>query len=307
MRWCTLKNILIITSSIDYTVDYIIAKYTNINFFRLNVDMLQYYNISINENKWSISTIEWTINSYLIDSIYYRKPRLPNLSDYEPKYINMIQKDIVAVIEGLANSFDKYILSRPYILHKCENKIYQLQLATKVGFRMPKSTITNDTDYAQNFIDDCTIIKPLTTGKIIFGDNVEIYQTNIIESVNQDINKTPIYMQEYINKKYEIRATFVGELVFCVKILSSNKVDWRDENSTNTYELIDMPIEIYDQCIKLMSLFEIDFGAFDFIVDDKDNWIFLEINPNGQWLWLENELNLNISEKIVRLLESGYK
>ena len=47
---------------------------------------------------------------------------------------------------------------------------------------------------------------------------------------------------------------------------------------------------------------ELKFGAFDFIVDEEDNWVFLEVNPNGQWQWLEEKLNLNISEKIVEYL-----
>lgn len=300
-----LKKILIITSSIDYTVDYMITKFSNVNFYRLNVDMLEFYKIRITEDNWEISNDVWKIGSNIIDSIYYRKPRLPDLSDYDFKYNHMIQKDIIAVVEGLVNSFDKYVLSRPYILHNCENKVFQLQKAKLIGFSIPKSIITNDTLYAKEFIDEDTIIKPITTGKIVFNDDVEIFQTNKIESIDEEISKTPVYMQNYIPKKYEVRATFIGSDVFCVKIESSNPIDWRDESAVNKYEIIEMPRCIYKKCIKLMELFSIDFGAFDFIVNDENNWIFLEVNPNGQWLWLENELKLNISEKIVEMLEAG--
>ena len=48
--------------------------------------------------------------------------------------------------------------------------------------------------------------------------------------------------------------------------------------------------------------FGLMFGAFDFIVDQNGDWIFLEINPNGQWLWLEKILGLPISKKIVDYL-----
>ena len=41
------------------------------------------------------------------------------------------------------------------------------------------------------------------------------------------------------------------------------------------------------------------FGAFDFIVTPENEWIFLEVNPNGQWLWLEQSLSLDISKKIL--------
>ena len=48
--------------------------------------------------------------------------------------------------------------------------------------------------------------------------------------------------------------------------------------------------------------FELKFGAFDFIVNKSDEWIFLEINPNGQWLWLEKILDIPISECIFKYL-----
>lgn len=51
-----------------------------------------------------------------------------------------------------------------------------------------------------------------------------------------------------------------------------------------------------------MSELQLKFGAFDFIVDKDGSWIFLEINPNGQWLWLENKLDLNISSSILKVL-----
>ena len=52
----------------------------------------------------------------------------------------------------------------------------------------------------------------------------------------------------------------------------------------------------------MMDDFSLNFGAFDFIVTPDDEWIFLEINPNGQWLWLEQKLGINISKKIVEYL-----
>jgi D-alanine-D-alanine ligase-like ATP-grasp enzyme len=52
----------------------------------------------------------------------------------------------------------------------------------------------------------------------------------------------------------------------------------------------------------MMEDFHIVFGAFDFIVTPDDEWVFLEVNPNGQWLWLEESLQLDISQKIVEYL-----
>ena len=65
---------------------------------------------------------------------------------------------------------------------------------------------------------------------------------------------------------------------------------------------MDVPDKIKGMCLNILKLFDLHFGAFDFIVTSKGEWYFLEINPNGQWLWLEEALNLDISKRIVELL-----
>lgn len=87
-----------------------------------------------------------------------------------------------------------------------------------------------------------------------------------------------------------------------MRIDCDNKIDWRKDYSSHRYTVIDCPLTIKNLCYKMLEDLELKFGAFDFIVDEEDNWVFLEVNPNGQWQWLEEKLNLNISEKIVEYL-----
>lgn len=300
-----MKTILIITSSIDYTVDYLIKGYNErCRFIRLNVDLFDKYQIELTgDGDWLIRTNLWCIKKSDIYSIYYRKPKLPNLSGYEDKYRYMIQRDIIAVINGLVDSFEGIVLTKPSVLKITENKIFQLEQSTVIGFNIPKSLITNNKIDAQTFINsNKSIIKPLTTGKILYNNECEIFQTNVIEDIYDDIDLTPIYLQHYVNKKFEVRLTVINEIFFGVKIVSSNAIDWRDENAANKYCKIDIPEDIKIKCRRMMHKFELNFGAFDFIVNSNDEWIFLEVNPNGQWLWLEEILDLNISSELLNFL-----
>ena len=195
------KIVLIITSSIDVTVDYIIKKYNKVaNFFRFNVDMLnQYESGVVNEYGWYIKNKLSGFCLYKRDvySIYYRKPIFPNLGDYEIQYRNMIQRDIDCFINGIANDFEGKVLSKPYILRNTENKVFQLLYAIKQGFNIPKSFIGNDNNIAEIFSGKCSIIKPLTIGKTYSNNCCEIYQTNMFSEFNEDISLTPIYLQLY--------------------------------------------------------------------------------------------------------------
>ena len=58
-----------------------------------------------------------------------------------------------------------------------------------------------------------------------------------------------------------------------------------------------------EQCITLLKILNLRFGAIDFILDTAGNFTFLEINPNGQWAWIEKRTGYEISNEIVNLLE----
>lgn len=299
-----MEKVLIITSSIDNTVDYVINKYGKVTeFYRLDVDMFPKYEIILGGTRqWVISCDEWNLEKKELHSIYYRKPRLPNLDGYSDTYRGMIAKDIISLINGIVDDFQGRVLTRPSILRKTENKVFQLLYAEKKGLFIPESFIGNSNRRTKDFFNKKSIVKPLTTGKVIVGDVVELYHTSYLGALNEDISLTPVYVQEYINKQYEVRMTYIDGCFFPVRIDSEDKLDWRRNYNGLKYGIIDCPPKISVKCKELLKDFELNYGAFDFIVDENDRWYFLEVNPNGQWLWLEQELKIPISEKIIRYL-----
>lgn len=301
---CNMK-ILVITSSIDYTVDYIISNYTKVDFYRVNIDMFDRYRLLISPDGWSIESDSGKILSDQVKSIYYRKPMLPYLGQFEMPYRTMIGQDIISTINGIADAFDGLVLTRPSVLRKTENKVYQMQKLRKCQIPFPASLIGNvpDMDFGLEARDK--IIKPLTQGKLDLGDKFEFFQTSVLTNPVGDISLTPIYLQEMVKKAYEVRITCLDKYLWPVRIDSSDPIDWRKSTAKNRYELIDVPDHIREMCQNVLKEFGLWFGAFDFIVTPDDEWIFLEVNPNGQWLWLENLLNLDMSKRLVEFLNRG--
>lgn len=298
------KKVLIITSTIDCTVDYITQKYNgSVDFYRFDVDKFSDYEISIGgENQWKISCIHWSLVKGDIYSIYYRKPRIPDLSEFEKEYQYMIAKDMISTVNGLVDDFEGKVLSKPYLLRKTENKVFQLLYAKKNNLVIPESYIGNSDKCAREFLNDKSIIKPLTTGKVVLEDKTEIYQTNYFTELSEDITMMPVYIQKYQNKKYEVRMTYINGSFFTVRIESEDKLDWRKNYGGLKYTVIECPKQIADYCVKMLEDFKLEYGAFDFIVDEDERWIFLEVNPNGQWQWLEQILEIPISRRIVDYL-----
>lgn len=298
-------KILVITSSIDYTVDYIISKYKDLDFYRLNVDLLDHYQLLITNTGWSIKSDSGTVEHNQIKSIYYRKPMLPCLDEFELAYRTMIEHDIISAINGLADSFDGLVITKPYLLRQVENKVYQLQVLRNLQVSFPLSMIGNVFDMDLLISSESKIIKPLTQGKIDKGTQFEFFQTSILTKSVGDISLTPIYIQEEIKKSFEVRITCLDQYIWPVRIDTSERVDWRRATARNKYSLIAVPEHIKSICMNVLKTFGLHFGAFDFIVLPNGEWVFLEVNPNGQWLWLEQLLNLDISQKLIDLLEKG--
>ena len=157
------------------------------------------------------------------------------------------------------------------------------------------------------------ITKAIYTANVdIDGINAAIPTTEIsvdeLERRRDQIEICPTQFQSRIDKKYELRVTVVGQRVFAVKIDTQatelTKVDWRVHADLCPHSVYELPMKIHDFCLRFLKEFDLDYGAFDFIVDGEGEYVFLENNPFGQYLWLELETDLPITEEIIRLLKS---
>jgi len=81
-------------------------------------------------------------------------------------------------------------------------------------------------------------------------------------------------------------------------------VDWRHPSFIDKlkHTPVDLPIQIIKGCHAMLHSLGLEFGAFDFAVSKTGQCYFLELNPNGQWYWLEDLTGVAISDAIARIL-----
>ncbi|MNY09678.1 hypothetical protein D3C86_1426100 [compost metagenome] len=198
--------------------------------------------------------------------------------------------------------------------HKAENKYYQLSIAESLGFNVPDYLLSNDKKEILDFSNrhDNIVMKLMnqdfykTTKNEFKGFYVNIISKEELEGFSDD-EENPIFLQKYINKKYEVRYTVVDKEHFVCKIDSQkseiSKIDWRRYDLQNTpHSIIQPPEEIKRSINKMMKEFNLVYGALDFIVSEDDSWYFLEINPSGQYLWIEDLTGLEITNSIKNYL-----
>lgn len=183
---------------------------------------------------------------------------------------------------------------------RIDNKAVQLMFAKEVGLKIPSTIISNDADEVADFATrhgGRLIVKPFfqelwedEDGRALQLASVTFLE-QIIENKNS-IKLCPNIYQELVEKAYELRVVVMGEEIYPVRIESqvaeATKIDWRvDPGSCSILQEQDFPSEVRSKVLKFMRMCGMEFGSLDMIVTPEGDYIFLEINEQGQFLWLE--------------------
>lgn len=317
-------KVLIISNKADVTSDFIVKSLKNqgVDYYRLNTEDLfksVQCNFNFEGNVFELydNRLNITVDLLKINAVYYRRPELPIVdnADLDKGERTFIRNEYIFFLEGLYKILRHALWVNPVdAVRNAENKIYQLQIAKEIGFDTPKSLISSIHDNCINFIEskdnDC-IVKPIKSGLINDNNNGvdKVVFTNYISPKNlteSNLNNFPNYIQEHIHKKGDIRVTVVGDEIFPAFIDSQKErnavVDWRATSSFLEHKTIEIPNRVRDQCIGITKRFGLIFSAIDLILDSNGNYIFLEVNPNGQWAWIETRLGYRISDAIINSL-----
>lgn len=181
----------------------------------------------------------------------------------------------------------------------------QLLHALDCGFAVPDSVIGN-TPGVKALLGRRLIYKPFTY-YFELPDKMT-YTTDISETDLSDDQflDTPGIYQENIAKDHELRITVVGDAVFCCRIDPAfnrrSRQDWRAEIFNVKYEAVQVDPALLQRLLTFQRTAGIKFGAYDFIVRESGEFVFLEVNTVGQWLWIEEAAGLEISQAVAGAL-----
>jgi glutathione synthase/RimK-type ligase-like ATP-grasp enzyme len=144
--------------------------------------------------------------------------------------------------------------------------------------------------------------------KLIFTNRLEVEHLDLLDQTKY----SPSLFQRLLEKTVDIRVTVIGKKVFAVAIDSQStvetRIDWRRGDSTNLrHTVLELPPDIESKCLQLVSTLGLNFGAIDLVLAPNGDYYFLEINPNGQWAWIEQLTGLPLTEALVDLLAEGGK
>jgi hypothetical protein len=241
---------------------------------------------------------------------------LAHADDFAADFITREFRSLLESLEWLLRGARWPI--RPTAVRRASLKCHQLALAQELGFRIPTTVVTNDAQSVLSYVGADPsrfpagiVYKPLTwyvglPDRFLYTEVVTLEE---LASSSASISVAPCQFQEYVKKSYEVRATVVGHDVFAVRIDSQSRddtrLDWRRNQHDVPYKCCELPSDTIDRLHRFLRECGLVYGAFDLVVSEDGDLTFLELNPMGQWLWLENRLNIDISAAVSRLLVEG--
>jgi hypothetical protein len=189
-----------------------------------------------------------------------------------------------------------------------ENKTRQLRIAAQLGLAIPPTLITSDPNAARSFFHahDGQVIAKLQTslGHSMRGGGglpTRMLRTEDLDALD-GLRQCPMMFQRYVPKAWELRIAWIDGYAFAGALDGRLcGVDWRYE-STASWSPHTLPPVVHDRLARLMAKLDLRQGAIDMIVEPSGEYVFLEVNPHGEWGMLQRDLGLPIAEAIAEAL-----
>jgi hypothetical protein len=272
---------LIITESYDTTTDLLIDIIGSKKIFRFNFDLYNDYKFKINSDGLLLESEHQKIEDWDIKKVFWRKPFINNLkkSEVTGDYVNQEIKYIFRELFNYSSLLNKTILVKP----NYENylgKITQMQIAKKY-FNIPEWEISWNYDLnGENKIVKSLSSCDLNNQRILYTTKVNV----------KDLNTSyPWFIQNYIPCEKDITIVHIDGLNFPFELTKEdNEIDWRKKQQfvNQNWQRHSLPDFIDRSINSYMTDCGLKFGRLDFIYS-RNEYHFLEVNPNGQWAWLD--------------------
>lgn len=252
-----------------------------------------------------------------VTAVWYRKPEPVAVAHLavDAGALEYVEAEFTEILMGIyALLKDAIWINNPFTTRHAHRKLLQLRVAAEVGFKTPRTILTNDVETALQFASEIGVdlaiksIGSLCVSQAVDKQTVHygLFTRRItheeLEAAKDKVRYMPTLFQEFVEKRCELRITCVGEQVFacCIeaRIGDVTSDDYRFDTKKLKHSAFECS-ELHQKLHAYMRAFALNFACFDILISKQGEAIFCECNPNGQWQWCEEMAGLPIGEAIA--------
>lgn len=251
-----------------------------------------------------------------IAGIWMRRIFPPELNNLTPALREYCHKEYRSFLEGLEYCLrSARWVSLPSAINAARSKALQLSLAQDAGFGTLVTSFTNHPKFALGFMSQRqAIYKSIDSPRVpLYPDKHSTVFTTLLQEEDvpkiEGVKACPGIFQEFCDKAADIRVTTIHNSVFAVKIDSQLgqdcRIDFRRGARHVPHTPHDLPKQIADSCLAITKKLDLEFSAIDLALLKDGSYVFFEVNPNGQWGWLEERTGLPMRRALLDYLFYG--
>ncbi len=314
--------ILILSSAFDQSTN-IVTDWLKLSVIRINRENHSFeLNIVVDSKNTHITqnlfdTIQ--IDAQKITAYWYRRDDFILNVDYNENNLeaNILNKEWEKLNNFLHRFYENKLSIGSRISEDSQNKIEALFLAKSIGLEIPPTLITTQKTEINKFIlehGECISKAISNMFKIELNGFPQIIAPNIVTSdMIRRLEEAffPFLIQKKIEKVFELRIFYMHGQFYTMAIFSQNdqqtKLDYRNYNREKPNRNIPyiLPEDIKEKLQLLMDKLDLNTGSIDMIVTPEGEYVFLEVNPTGQFGWVSDNCNYYLEEKIANHLQGA--
>lgn len=228
----------------------------------------------------------------------------------DPAHASFAASETYEAMSGFWDVLPIRWVSPPRAVEMATMKTWQLPTARSVGLDVPRTVVTSDPGEARAFIDRVGL------GRVIckaFSATAETWRETRMVGTEEyalldRVSLAPVIFQEFVPAVVDLRITVVGERVFPAAIHSQElayPLDFRiylDRGPGVRMEPATLPVGVADALLRLLKTAGLSYGAIDMRLTPEGRYVFLEVNPVGQWRFVEEVTGQPITAALARLL-----
>lgn len=313
-------TVLILAAEFDVSADHMVLALQELGVPVCRVDTAWFpsqlsIDAELREGRWQgrLRTPRRDVELERLRSIWYRSPVTfdfpPELSSAERHHAFLEAK---YGLGGVLSSLPVLWVNHP-ARAAAASKPVQLVTAATCGLVVPDTLITNEPPAMCRFAQaGATVTKLLGANHIAEEGTRKITFTRLLDDDAlcdlRGLDVTCHLAQRWVPKQYDVRVIAIGGQLFAFAIRAGNAasyVDFRADYPALKYEEIELPRAVAEGIARFLDIRELEYGAFDFVVDPEGSYTFLECNPGGQFGWLESRTGAPLTRALADLLTHG--
>jgi hypothetical protein len=246
-----------------------------------------------------------------ITAVWWRRPLPPATHEgRSAAEAHWAAREATTAMDGFWAATRAHWVNHPAANASADCKPEQLMRAARLGLAVPPTLITAVADDVRAFADahGQIVCKALRDGRVPMPHGGDRLLPTVLLPVDLEVldhlGPEPSCFQALVQKTFDVRVTVIGSHAYACRIDSQGqptaRVDWRQGDVGDlVHDAVELPVDVRDRCLELTASYGLRFAAIDLAETADGDFVFFEINANGQWAWVEQACGLPLAAHLA--------